>query len=195
MDDKLAMQTEHSEPSWPICPATLGTGRLRRVRSSAATPKPPVEFGPELRHASEDAARSRPIGRCVRAARSGPPPLYVCAKRGGALGSQIEGTQSTLSDLLTYEDGQAPGTPVTDVLEVSHYVAALQHAAESIQSGPLPLTLRLLRETHAVLMRDGRGTRQAAGEFRRTQNWIGGSRPGNAKFVPPPPHEMQIALK
>jgi Fic family protein len=120
--------------------------------------------------------------------------LYMYVRKEAVLSSQIEGTQSTLSDLLTYENEQAPGTPVTDVLEVSHYVAALQHAAESIQSGRLPLTLRLLRETHAVLMRDGRGTRQAAGEFRRTQNWIGGSRPGNAKFVPPPPHEMQIAL-
>ena len=157
-------------------------------------PNPPIEFGPELRHASENAAHA--LGRLDGASALMDPDrlLYMYVRKEAVLSSQIEGTQSTLSDLLTYENEHAPGTPLTDVLEVSHYVAALQHAAGSIQSGRLPLTLRLLRETHAVLMRDGRGARQATGEFRRTQNWIGGSRPGNAKFVPPPPHEMQLAL-
>ncbi len=108
--------------------------------------------------------------------------------------AQIEGTQSTLSDLLTYESMEAPGTPVGDTREVSRYVAALLGAAESINTGRLPLSLRLLRETHAELMRDGHGARHDPGEFRRTQNWVGGTRPGNAIYVPPPPHEMHLAL-
>lgn len=157
-------------------------------------PDPSIDFGPELHRASEDAAHA--LGRLDGASALMDPDrlLYMYVRKEAVLSSQIEGTQSTLSDLLTYENEQAPGTPVTDVAEVSHYVAALQHASESIQSGRMPLTLRLIRETHAVLMRDGRGTRQAQGEFRRTQNWIGGSRPGNAKFVPPPPPQMQAAL-
>jgi Fic family protein len=194
MDDKLAMQTEPQSRAGRFVLQHSGPDGYAAFVPAPLPPKPPVEFGPELRHASEDAAHA--LGRLDGASALLDPDrlLYMYVRKEAVLSSQIEGTQSTLSDLLTYENEQAPGTPVTDVLEVSHYVAALQHAAESIQSGRLPLTLRLLRETHAVLMRDGRGARQAAGEFRRTQNWIGGSRPGNAKFVPPPPHEMQIAL-
>ena len=78
--------------------------------------------------------------------------------------------------------------------EVSRYVAALQHGIKRIRSGKLPLSLRLIREIHGLLMKEGRGGNKAPGEFRRTQNWVGGTRPGNARFVPPPPHEMQAAL-
>jgi Fic family protein len=110
------------------------------------------------------------------------------------LSSAIEGTQSTLSDLLRFEAEGAPGTPVDEVREVSRYVEALQHGMARIRSGKLPLSLRLIREIHKVLMKGGRGGVRAPGEFRRTQNWVGGSRPGNAKFVPPPPHDMHAAL-
>jgi Fic family protein len=81
-----------------------------------------------------------------------------------------------------------------DVREVSRYVDALLHGAEQIKTGALPLSLRLIRNVHERLMRGGRGGNQAPGEFRRTQNWIGGTRPGNATYVPPPPHEVMPAL-
>jgi Fic family protein len=177
-------------------------GRLIRQQSgpdgyaafipAALPPNPAIEYTPELRQASEDAAHA--LGRLDGASSLLDPDrlLYMYVRKEAVLSSQIEGTQSTLSDLLTYESDLAPGTPLKDVEEVSHYVAALQHAADTLRSGRVPL--RLIRETHGVLMRDGRGAQQAPGEFRRTQNWIGGSRPGNAKFVPPPPHEMQAAL-
>jgi Fic family protein len=120
--------------------------------------------------------------------------LYMYVRKEAVLSSQIEGTQSTLADLLEYESDVAPGTPVGDVAEVSRYVEALRHGIDSIRTGRLPLSLRLIRELHGVLMREGRGSVQDPGEFRRTQNWIGGSRPGNARFVPPPPHAMHEAL-
>lgn len=157
-------------------------------------PDPPLVYSPELRRASEDAAHA--LGRLDGASGLIEPDrlLYMYVRKEAVLSSQIEGTQSTLSDLLTYESNQAPGTPVDDVRDVSRYVAAILHATETLRTGRLPLSLRLIRETHALLMRDGRGTRQTPGEFRTTQNWIGGSRPGNARFVPPPPPEMHVAL-
>ena len=101
----------------------------------------------------------------------------------------IEGTQSSLSDLLLYELDQEPGVPLDDVREVSNYVAALDHGLRRLEEG-FPLSLRLLREIHGVLLNSGRGSNQTPGEFRRTQNWIGGTRPGNAAFVPPPAEEV-----
>jgi Fic family protein len=118
--------------------------------------------------------------------------MYV--RKEAVLSSAIEGTQSTLSDLLRFEVEAVPGTPVDEVREVSRYVAAVAHGADLIRSGRLPLSLRLIRELHSVLMRGGRGGGQAPGEFRRTQNWVGGTRPGNARFVPPPVSDMLTAL-
>ena len=114
--------------------------------------------------------------------------MYV--RKEAVLTSQIEGTQSTLSDLLEYENADAPGTPVDDVREVSRYVDALFYAIEEIRTGTLPLCLRLLQNAHTRLMSAGRGSTQQPGEFRRTQNWVGGTRPGNAIYIPPPPHEV-----
>jgi Fic family protein len=119
--------------------------------------------------------------------------LYMYVRKEAVLSSQIEGTQSTLTDLLQYENAQAPGVPEQDVREVSRYVAALQHGFERMRGGT-PISLRLIREVHDVLLRDGRGGNQAPGTFRRSQNWIGGARPGKARFVPPPPHDMMLAL-
>ena len=119
--------------------------------------------------------------------------LYTYVRKEAVLSSQIEGTQSSLSDLLLYENDEAPGVPVEDVQEVSNYVAAMNHGLERIRSG-FPLSLRLIREIHEILLSKGRGSGKQPGEFRRSQNWIGGSRPGNAVFVPPPPELLNECL-
>ena len=119
--------------------------------------------------------------------------LYGYVRREAVLSSQIEGTQSSLNDLLRYENDAVPGVPEDDVVEVSSYVAAMTHGLERMRDG-FPLSLRLIREMHGVLMRGGRGAHADAGEFRRTQNWIGGHRPGTARFVPPPAHEVLSAM-
>lgn len=113
--------------------------------------------------------------------------LFVRAyvRKEAVLSSQIEGTQSSLSDLLLYELHEAPGVPLDDVVEVSNYVAALDHGLMRLREG-LPLSNRLIREIHAVLLSRGRGSDKSPGEFRRSQNWIGGNRPSNAVYVPPP---------
>ena len=112
--------------------------------------------------------------------------IYSWVRKDAVLSSQIEGTQSSLSDLMLFENGDAPGVPVHDVQDVSNYVAALSHGLTRMRSG-FPLSLRLIREMHEILLSRGRGSNQQPGEFRRSQNWIGGSRPGNAAYVPPPP--------
>jgi Fic family protein len=112
--------------------------------------------------------------------------LYAYVRKEAVLSSQIEGTQSSLSDLLLFELDEAPGVPLDDVQEVSNYVASLNHGLERLRSG-FPLSNRLIREIHQILLKGGRGSGKDPGEFRRSQNWIGGTRPGNATFVPPPP--------
>ena len=111
--------------------------------------------------------------------------LYAYVRKEAALSSQIEGTQSSLSDLLLFELDEAPGVPFDDVIEVSNYVAALEHGLRRLNED-FPLCNRLVREIHAVLLSHGRGSDKLPGEFRRSQNWIGGTRPGTAEFVPPP---------
>ena len=111
--------------------------------------------------------------------------LYTYVRKEAVLSSQIEGTQSSLSDLLLFELDEASGVPLDDVVEVSNYVAALEQGLRRLAEG-FPLSNRLLREIHAVLLSKGRGSDKMPGEFRRSQNWIGGTRPGNAAFVPPP---------
>ena len=114
--------------------------------------------------------------------------LYMFIRKEAVLSSQIEGTQSSLSDLLLFELREKPGVPVDDVQEVSNYVAAMTYGLKRLEEG-FPLSLRLLREIHAELLAKGRGSGKNPGEFRHSQNWIGGTRPGNAFFVPPPPEE------
>jgi Fic family protein len=115
--------------------------------------------------------------------------LYMYVRKEALLSSQIEGTQSSLSDLLFFESEEAPGIPLDDVQEVSNYVASMQHGLARIRSG-FPVSLRLIREIHETLLARGRGSTKQPGEFRRSQNWIGGTRPGNALFVPPPPEHV-----
>jgi cell filamentation protein, protein adenylyltransferase len=112
--------------------------------------------------------------------------LYSYVRKEAVLSSQIEGTQSSLSDLVLYENAEPPGVPLDDVQEVSNYVAALNHGLKRLRGG-FPLSLRLIREIHDVLLSKGRGSHAQPGEFRRSQNCIGGTRPGNAAYVPPPP--------
>ena len=119
--------------------------------------------------------------------------IYLYVRKEALLSSQIEGTQSSFSDLLLYESEEAPGVPLDDVREVSNYVRALNHGLARIQEG-FPLSLRLIREIHAILLEGGRGADKRPGEFRQTQNWIGGTRPGNAQFVPPPPDRLKGCL-
>lgn len=119
--------------------------------------------------------------------------IYMYVRKEAVLSSQIEGTQSSLSDLLLFENESVPGIPLDDVREVVNYTAAMDHGLARIREG-MPVSLRLIREIHGVLMENARGGTKTPGEFRLSQNWIGGSRPGNARFVPPPVHEMNSAL-
>lgn len=118
--------------------------------------------------------------------------LHLYVRKEAVLSSQIEGTQSTLSDLFRFESQAASGQPVDDLREISNYVDAMMHGLERLPT--FPLSLRLIREMHGRLLRSGRGTDKEPGEFRRTQNWIGGTRPGNALFVPPPVAELGRCL-
>ncbi len=118
--------------------------------------------------------------------------LYMYIRKEAVLSSQIEGTQSSLSDLLLFETEEAPGAPLDDVTEVSCYVSAMNYGLERLKD--FPMSLRLIREIHAQLMNNARGGNKMPGEFRTSQNWIGGSRPGNARFVPPPPEQLMESL-
>jgi Fic family protein len=119
--------------------------------------------------------------------------LYLYVRKEALVSSQIEGTQSSFADLLLFENEATPHVPVEDVEEVSNYVAALQHGLRRLTGG-FPLSLRLIREIHAILLRGTRGANKMPGEFRSSQNWIGGTRPGNASFVPPPPERLMQCL-
>ena len=153
-------------------------------------PRPPIEWTPGLRDKFDQALIS--LGRLDSVSTLLPDAslfLYTYVRKEAVLSSMIEGTQSSLSDLLLFEFDQEPGVPLDDVREVLNYTAALNHGLKRLEEG-FPLSLRLIREIHGVLLAKGRGWNQTPGEFRRSQNWIGGSRPGNALFVPPPPEEV-----
>ena len=150
-------------------------------------PQPPVVLEGPLQTLHEKALLA--CGRLDGVSSLLPDPelfLYAYVRREALLSSQIEGTQSSLSDLLLFELEEAPGVPFDDVVEVSSYVAGLEHGLTRLAEG-FPLSSRLLREIHARLLARGRGADRLPGEFRHSQNWIGGTRPGNASFVPPPP--------
>ncbi|ACK80164.1 fic family protein [Acidithiobacillus ferrooxidans ATCC 23270] len=155
---------------------------------------PPLELNGTRQAALERATLA--LGRLDSIALLLPDPqlfLYAYVRREAVLSSQIEGIQSSLSDLLLFELDETPGVPFDDVVEVSNYVAALEFGMDRLREG-FPLCNRLLREIHVHLMARGRGAEKAPGEFRRTQNWIGGTRLGNARFVPPPPQEVESCM-
>ena len=158
-------------------------------------PDPPLTIGPSIQARLDEANQA--LGRLDAVSVLLPDPgqfLYSYIRKEAVLSSQIEGTQSSLSDLLLFENEQAPGVPLDDVEETSNYIAAMSHGLERINSGQLPLSNRLLREVHKLLMSGARGGDKAPGEFRRSQNWLGGTRPGNARFVPPPANEVVPAM-
>jgi Fic family protein len=166
---------------------TVEGERVRAFVPRPLPPKPPLQFDAPLQVLQEQALLA--LGRLDALSTLLPDThlfLYSYVRKEAVLSSQIEGTQSSLADLLLFELEQAPGAPLDDVVEVSNYVAALSHGLERLR-GSFPLSNRLLREIHGVLLAKGRGAEKDPGEFRRSQNWIGGSRPGLAHFVPPPP--------
>lgn len=153
-------------------------------------PQPPLEINAKLRDLTDQALLA--LGRLDSVALLLPDTslfLYMYIRKEAVLSSQIEGTQSSLSDLLLFEIDAAPSVPLADVQEVSNYVAAMNHGLKRIREG-LPLSLRLIKEIHAILLSKGRGGDKSPGQFRQSQNWIGGTRPGNALFVPPPPDKV-----
>ena len=164
---------------------TFGDEQVRAFVPASLPPQPPVDLS-GMQPALERAILA--LGRLDSEARQLPDPdlfVYAYVRREAQLSSQIEGTQSSLSDLFELEtEGESPRQD-DDVTEVSNYVAALEHGLERIHGG-FPLSNRLIRELHGILLRSGRGSEKLPGEFRRSQNWIGGSRPGNAVYVPPP---------
>jgi len=167
----------------------VGGERVRAFVPPALPPDPPLELA-QYYELIEEANRA--LGRLDGVTSILPDTplfLYMYVRKEALLSSQIEGTQSSLSDLLLFESDEAPGVPLDDVQEVSNYVAAMDYGLERLRGG-FPLSLRLIREIHDVLLSKGRGATKQPGEFRRSQNWIGGTRPGNAAFVPPPPDRV-----
>ena len=157
-------------------------------------PQPPIDWNPALRCRFDEALVA--LGRLDSVVLLLPDIslfLYSYVRKEAVLSSMIEGTQSSLSDLLLFELDEQPGAPLDDVREVSNYVAALDHGLARIRGG-FPLSLRLIREIHERLLASGRGAGKQPGEFRRSQNWIGGTRPGNAVFVPPPPERVMECM-
>lgn len=157
-------------------------------------PQPPIEWTSELRDKFDQAHLA--LGRLDSVSKFLPDTtlfLYMYVRKEAVLSSMIEGTQSSLSDLLLFEMDEEPAVPVDDVQEVSNYVAALFHGLHLLESG-LPLSLRLIKEMHGVLLSKGRGCNCTPGEFRKSQNWVGGTRPGNAVFVPPPVEDLMECM-
>lgn len=165
----------------------VGGEQVRAFVPDPLPPKPPLELSNSRQRLLERATLA--LGRLDSITLLLPDPdlfLYSYVRREAVLSSQIEGTQSSLADLMLFELEEAPGVPLDDVVEVSNYVAALDHGVARLGEG-FPLSNRLIREMHAKLLSSGRGSERSPGEFRRSQNWIGGARPGTAHFVPPPP--------
>ncbi len=169
---------------------TTVTGEpVRAFIPSVLPPNPPLELAGLYQHLDR---ANQALGRLDGLTTLLPDTkffLYLYVRKEALLSSQIEGTQSSFSDLLLFENDAEPSVPIDDVEEVSNYVAAMQHGLRRIAGG-FPLSLRLIREIHAILLRGGRGANRTPGEFRRSQNWVGGTRPGNAAFVPPPPERL-----
>ncbi|CAN5708136.1 Fic family protein [soil metagenome] len=172
---------------------TVAGGEIvRAFVPPALPPTPPIDLLPLLEKLS---TAERALGRLDGITVLLPSHelfLYMYVRKEAVLSSQIEGTQSTLTDLLRFETDAEAGQPMDDVREVSNYVDAMMFGLTRLQE--LPLSLRLIREMHARLLHSGRGEAMNPGEFRRSQNWVGGTRPGNALYVPPPTSELNGTL-
>ncbi len=173
--------------------STVGE-KVQAFVPAALPPVPPLVWSAELREKFDQALLA--LGRLDSVSVLLPDTslfLYMYVRKEAVLSSMIEGTQSSLSDLLLFEFAQQPGVPLGDVQEVSNYVAALNHGLTRLNEG-FPISLRLLKEIHRVLLAKGRGQKCNPGEFRTSQNWIGGSRPSMATFVPPPPESIEACM-
>src|SRR5688500_10485295 len=158
-------------------------------------PAPHIQMGGELQRLLSNADRA--LGRLDGSVHTLPNPdlfVYMYVRKEAVLSSQIEGTQSSLQDLLAAE-AQVPddGRP-RDVDEVVNYVRAMKFVLLRLET--IPVSVRLISEIHAELLKDVRGSRLTPGELRRTQDWIGpsGAPLSQAIFVPPPPHEVPASL-
>ena len=173
---------------------STGGERVRAFVPDPLPPVPPLRLGGRLQTSLE--AASIAVGRLDAVGTLLPNPslfIYSYVRKEAVLSSQIEGTQSSLSDLLMYERGATPGVPLDDVIEVSNYVSALTHGMNLMADG-LPVCNRLIREIHRRLLSSSRGSKMMPGEYRRSQNWIGGTRPRNARYVPPPHGEVDNCM-
>lgn len=173
---------------------TVGAETARAFVPDPLPPKPPVELSGPVQQRLEQALLA--LGRLDSVTTLLPDTslfLYMYVRKEAVLSSQIEGTQSSLSDLLLFELEEAPGVPLDDVTEVSNYVAAMEHGLRRLREG-FPLSNRLIREIHEILLSSGRGSSKDPGNFRRSQNWVGGTRPGNAPYVPPPPQAVDDCM-
>ncbi len=174
--------------------ATTGE-RFKAFVPAPLPPEPPIAWSPALRRRFDEALLA--LGRLDALTAHLPNAsllLYSFVRKEAVLSSQIEGTQSSFADLLLYEIDEQPGVPVEDAREVSRCVAALEHGLKKLRGG-LPLCMRLLCEMHKVLLSHPGGRGETPGEVRRSQVWVGGTRPGNAAFVPPPAAELAACLK
>jgi Fic family protein len=175
-------------------------GSLVGSRPYLAYVPPPLSPGPPLdfaRHFNSIDQATQALARLDGLSRLLPDTalfLSMYVRKEALLSSQIEGTQSSLSDLLLFESHETPGVPLDDVQEVSNYVAALTYGLDQIREGT-PICSRLIRKTHEVLLSKGRGSNKGPGEFRKTQNWLGGSSPNNATYVPPPPDRVEDLMR
>ncbi len=168
--------------------------KFRAFVPAPLPPDPPVAWSPALRRRFDDALVA--LGRLDALTAHLPNAsllLYSFVRKEAVLSSQIEGTQSSLADLLLYEIDEQPGVPVDDAREVSRCVATLEYGLKKLRGG-LPLSMRLLSGMHEVLMSHPGGRGKTPGQVRRSQVWIGGTRPGNAAFVPPPANALPDCL-
>lgn len=174
-----------------VCSSATGGEEVLAFVPAPLPPEPPLDLSGARSRLHEQALLA--CGRLDAVTTLLPEPelfLYAYVRKEALVSSQIEGAQSSLSDLLLFELEQEPGVPFNDVVEVSNYIAALEHGLGRLGEG-FPLSNRLLREMHERLLARGRGAERQPGAFRRTQTWIGGTRPGNAQFVPPPPEYVE----
>lgn len=188
------MQLKTNRSGLLVNRSTAGEELFQAFVPNPLPPVPPLDLNGE--HFDRLERANRALGKLDGLSRFLPDVslfVYWFVRKEAVLSSQIEGTQSSLSDLLLYEQKQIPGVPLEDVEEVSRYVAAVNHGVKRLREG-FPISLRLLREVHEVLLQTGRGSTKQPGEFRRSQNWIGGTRPGTARFVPPPPENLMDCL-
>jgi len=175
-------------------PHGSGVDAFSAFHPSPLPPDPPLTIDADLQDLLDRANQA--LGRLDGITLLLPDPdhfLYSYIRKEAVLSSQIEGTQSSLSDLLLFEHNVAPGVPFADVVDTSNYIAAMRHGLDELDGGR-PLSLNLIKEVHGLLLRGVRGGETGPGEFRRIQNWLGGASPATARFVPPPAFQVMPAM-